>query len=333
MLELFESRASPKNSFWQTTLLATYDYRVSLEKQSVLDEELPAVGCKRKDMLDLSLEDYKKHRDVIVKGFIKGSKILVENNIFTARDLPYNGQLIPMSAILAVLGDKIDNIGCKKKLMHWFWCGVFGELYGSGSETRYALDLPQVVDWIENNGAKPQTTYDANFSPSRLHTLRTRNSAAYKGVYALLMKDGTKDWLSATGIDFSTYFSESIDIHHIFPVAWCEKNGISKDDYNCIINKTPLSSRTNRIVSGQAPSRYLARLQKHAGVDDEEFHNILKSHVLSPELLYADDFQNFFGDRQEKILRRIENAMNKPIPRGALDVEEGVYIGEDIEEE
>jgi hypothetical protein len=77
----------------------------------------------------------------------------------------------------------------------------------------------------------------------------------------------------------------------------------------------------------------LARLQKHAGVDDEEFHNILKSHVLLPELLYADDFHNFFSDRKEKILQRIENAMNKPIPRGALYVEEGVYIGEDIEEE
>ncbi len=65
--------------------------------------------------------------------------------------------------------------------MQWFWCGVFGELYGSANETRYALDLPQVIDWIKNNGPKPKTIYDANFSPSRLHTLRTRNSAAYKG--------------------------------------------------------------------------------------------------------------------------------------------------------
>ena len=56
-----------------------------------------------------------------------------------------------------------------------------------------------------------------------------------------------KDWLSATKIDFSIYFSESINIHHIFP-SRCVKNGISKDDYNCIINKTPLSGHTNRIV-------------------------------------------------------------------------------------
>ncbi len=315
------------------TLLATYNNRLNKEKENIASDELPVVSCKRKDMLNLSLQNYKKYRDLIVQSYIKVSKILSEHHIFTARDLPYNTQLIPMSTILAVLGDKIDNLGYKKKLMQWFWCGVFGELYGSANETRYALDLPQVVNWIENNGDEPKTIYDANFSPSRLHTLRTRNSAAYKGVYALLMDDQTKDWMSATKIDFSTYFSESIDIHHIFPVAWCEKNEISKSDYNCIINKTPLSGRTNRIVSGEAPSKYLERIQKHAGIKDNEFQEILKSHVLSPEFLYADDFKSFFNDRKERILQRIEDAMNKDIPRGEVEVEEGVFIDTEPDEE
>lgn len=313
------------------TLLSTYNKKLKLAQQGTPDEKLPAISCKRKDMLELTLNDYKKYRDLIVQGFIKAAKILFENHIYTARDLPYPAQLIPMSAILAVIGDNIDNLSNKKKLMQWYWCGVLGELYGSANETRFALDLPQVVEWIMNNGPKPKTIYDANFSPSRLHTLRTRNSAAYKGIYALLMADDTKDWLSATKIDLSTYFSESIDIHHIFPVAWCKKHGIKKDDYNCIINKTPLSSRTNRIVSGDAPSKYLKRIQKHAGVDDEEFHEILKSHVLSPEFLYADDFETFFNDRKEKILQRIEKAMNKPIAREEIQLEEGVYIAENDE--
>lgn len=314
------------------TLLATYDHRICLENQNISVEELPVVSCKRKDVLNLSLQDYKKFRDPIVQGFIKVSKILSENHIYTARDLPYNTQLIPMSAILAVLGERINNLGYKKKLMQWFWCGVLGELYGAANETRYALDLPQMIDWIENNKTEPKTIYDANFSPSRLHTLRTRNSAAYKGIYALLMEDETKDWLSATKIDFSTYFFESIDIHHIFPVAWCEKNEISKDDYNCIINKTPLSGRTNRIVSGDAPSKYLIRLQKNAGVSNEEFLEILESHVLSPELLYTDDFEKFFSDRKERILKRIEKATNKDIPREAEQVEEGIYVEDEVYE-
>ena len=283
-------------------------------------------------MLNLTLEDYKKYRQEIVKGFIKASKILVENHIFNSRDLPYSTQLVPMAAILTKLGDKIDNIGNKHKLMHWFWCGVFGELYGAANETRYSLDLQQVVEWIENNGPEPKTIYGANFSPSRLNTLRTRNSAAYKGVYALLMDENTKDWLSASKIDFSTYFSESIDIHHIFPVAWCEKNAIHRNDYDCIINKTPLSGRTNRIVSGDAPSKYLIRLKNHAGVPDTEFDTILKSHVVNPELMYKDDFPAFFADRKEQMLNRIEQAMGKTIVREQQIPEEGRYVDNTVDE-
>jgi len=314
------------------TLFSTYKKRQGLIKQGIT-ENLPAVSAKRKEMLNLTLDNYKNHRDEIVKGFIKASKILVENHIFNARDLPYSTQLVPMAAIIAELENNIENIGNKNKLMRWFWCGVFGELYGSANETRYSLDMTQVVEWILKSGEEPKTIYDANFSPSRLNTLRTRNSAAYKGVYAMLMDDNTKDWLSATKIDHISYFSESIDIHHIFPVSWCGKNNIKRDDFDSIINKTPLSGRTNRIVSGDAPSKYLERLKKHAGVEDEDFNKILISHVVNPEYMYHDDFYGFFNDRKEQILKRIEKAMGKTIPRDQPVLEEEKYYDEFSENE
>ena len=314
------------------TIFSTYQKRKEQEL-TVVKDILPAVSAKRREMLNLSLTEYLKYRDQIVAGFIKASKILIENHIFNSRDIPYSTQLVPMAAILAKLGNDIDNVGNKNKLMRWFWCGVFGELYGSANETRDALDMVQVVDWIIANGPEPKTIYDANFSPSRLHTLRTRNSAAYKGVYALMMEDNTRDWLSATKIDFSTYFSESIDIHHIFPVACCEKkeNNIPRNDFDSIINKTPLSGRTNRIVSGDAPSKYLERLKKHAGVSDDEFNSILRSHVVNPDLMYQEDFNGFFADRKEKILQKIEAAMGKSIFRNQEDVEEGIFTDEQME--
>jgi len=318
------------------TIFSTYQKRKEQELTSDKDN-LSAVSAKRREMLNLSLIEYVKYRDRIVSGFIKASKILIENHIFNSRDIPYSTQLVPLAAILAELGSKIDNVGNKNKLMRWFWCGVFGELYGSANETRYSLDMVQVVDWIEANGPEPKTIYDANFSPSRLHTLRTRNSAAYKGVYALMMEENTRDWLSATKIDFSTYFSESIDIHHIFPVAWCEKkeNKIPRYDYDCIINKTPLSGRTNRIVSGDSPSKYLERLKKHAGASEAEFDAILRSHAVKPDFMYIDDFYGFFTDRKERILQKIEAAMGKTIMRNQVELEEGAYIddGSDIEDD
>jgi len=314
------------------TLFSTYRRKIDLESAGQKDN-LPAVSAKRKDMLNLELNDYVKYRDQVVEGFIKASKILVENHIFHSRDVPYTTQLVPMAAIFSQLGKEIDNVGNKYKLMRWFWCGVFGELYGSANETRYALDIVQVVDWITKDGPEPKTIYDANFVRSRLHTVRTRNCAAYKGIYAILMDDNTRDWLSGTKIDFSTYFSESIDIHHIFPVAWCEKTGnsIARSDYNSIINKTPLSGRTNRIVGGDAPSKYLERIKKSVGVADEEFLEILQSHVVNPAFMVQDDFYGFFNDRKERILIKIEKAMGKVIVREQEITEEGIYINDEEE--
>ena len=40
----------------------------------------------------------------------------------------------------------------------------------------------------------------------------------------------------------------------------------------------------------------------------------------------------FFNDRKEKLLQRIENAMNKSIPRGVVLAEDGIYIEEETEE-
>lgn len=309
------------------TLYSTYRRKIE-----AIDDSLPPVSAKRKEMLNLPLEEYRIRRDNIVGGYLKAAKILVENRIFHARDLPYNTQLIPMAAILAELGNEIENLGKKKKLMRWFWCGVLGELYGASTETRFSLDITQVVDWIQGNGDEPRTILDANFSPSRLDTLRTRNSAAYKGVYALLMEEQTRDWLSGTKIDFSTYFSESIDIHHIFPVAWCNKNGIEKNAYNSIVNKTPLSERTNRIVGGEAPSKYLEKLRNRSGVDSEEFETILYSHAVNSALMSRDDFKAFYEDRKERILRRIEAATGKDIPRTET-LEELIYVDESEENE
>ena len=87
---------------------------------------------------------------------------------------------------------------------------VLGELYGSANETRFALDLPLVVEWIMNNGPSLKL-FMMKFSPSRLHTLRTRNSALIKEFMLCLWLTIPKDWLSAK---IDPDFFEPIDIHY-----------------------------------------------------------------------------------------------------------------------
>ena len=81
-------------------------------------------------------------------GFKKTAQLLAEEKIFAPRFLSYATQLIPLSCICATLSNQIDNASIKEKVLRWYWCGVFGELYGGANETRFSQDLPNVVDWV-----------------------------------------------------------------------------------------------------------------------------------------------------------------------------------------
>jgi hypothetical protein len=144
------------------TLLASY--KRSKEKQT-------AVSCKRKDVLNLTLQEYRENADTLEAAFINAARLLMREKVFDSRNLPYQGQLIPLAAICAVLGDQFEQDTAKRKLMRWYWSGVFGELYGGANESRYAFDVQEVVEWIAGNGEEPRTIRDANFAPVRLLSL------------------------------------------------------------------------------------------------------------------------------------------------------------------
>lgn len=293
------------------TLLSTYDRKLKALCGGIEPEKAPGISCKRKDILKLSLEEYQKWADLVIKGYIRAARFLLTQKIFIYRDLPYRTQLVPLAAMLALLENKADDYGVQKKIAKWYWCGVLGELYGATVESRFAKDLPQMLEWI-SGGHEPDTIVDATFNQTRLQSLRTRNSAAYKGIYAVLMRDGGLDFIKGDGIEMATYFEDRIDIHHVFPQAWCKKHGIDPKRCDSIVNKAAISARTNKIISGDAPSSYLPKIQKKANISDQDMDRILESHLINPDMLRRDDFDSFFKTREKELLSRIENAMGKP---------------------
>lgn len=192
-----------------------------------------------------------------------------------------------------------------------------GPVPGGSTETRIAHDLPQVVAWIRDPGApEPRTVQEAQFFDSRLWTLRTRGSAAYKGIYVQLLMRGVADWRSGGTLTAQHYFDEAVDIHHVFPQAWCDKQGIDRNRYNSILNKTPLAAKTNRIIGGHAPSEYLTRLANGAGTTVEAIEALVAPHLIDPALLVSDDFEASMAARQDALLVMISDAMGKPTQAG-----------------
>ena len=303
--------------FLQTvTLLTTHAKRLESIANGVQPDNAPGISCKRREILRLSLDDYRTWADRATGGFEKAARFLHSQKVFAARDIPYQTQLVPFAAIFTVLGDSADSDGVKAKLARWYWCGILGELYGAAVETRFARDLPEVMKWV-GEGPEPSTISDANFIPDRLYTLRTRNSAAYKGLHALLLRDGCLDFRTGDNIDEQLYFEDAIDIHHLFPQHWCKNNKIDMRRCDCIVNKTPISAKTNRIIGGNAPSIYLPHIQQSSGYDENRMEQILESHIVVPNYLRLDNFETFFEARENALLGRIEQAMDKPVARVA----------------
>ncbi|MGN0265827.1 MAG: DUF262 domain-containing protein [Oliverpabstia sp.] len=273
------------------------------------------VSCKKKDVLNLTLDDYKKYADSLSEGFVEAEKILQEERIFTSRDLPYSTQLIPLTVLCTLLqeGNKIKITNIKDKIKQWYWCGVFGELYGSANETRYVNDVVGVMEWLEDNMKIPKTVQESYFNPVRLLGLQTRLSAAYKGIMALILKNHSKDFISGREMDFTAYKSENIDIHHVFPRDYCEKMNYPKAKWNSVVNKTPISYRTNREIGGVAPSRYLSKIEAKGQVTASVLNGYLESHWLDVDCCRNDNFDKFIIERAKNLLSAIEKATGKAI--------------------
>ncbi len=326
----------PATDFLQVlTLLTTRDRRARHVAESPDDERAPAVSCRRRDVLRLDLKDYQRWADVATESLPRVVRFLHGERIFAARDLPYATQLVPLAAIMTALGDAADSHAVTQRLRQWFWCGVFGEMYGGSTETRIANDLQDVIGWLDG-GDEPRTVKESQFQAGRLLTLRTRNSAAYKGLYAQQMKRGGQDFRTGSTIDLHTYVDDAVDVHHIFPKAWAAQNGVPESVVNSIVNKTTIDARTNRRIGGVAPSRYLARIESGDGTEPDELDAILRSHDIDPLALRSDDFPAFFTARFERLLKQIEEATGKPVNRAA-DGSDNPYsaVGgaEDIAEE
>ena len=106
--------------------------------------------------------------------------------------------------------------------------------------------------------------------------------------------------------------------------------------YDSVINKTPLSYRTNRKIGGVAPSVYLQRLE--AGQNDDPpisrstMDEYLRTHCVDPTLLRGDAFEKFMNDREQRLLKIIARVTGHEIAAAAEPIDES-DVPDDIAED
>jgi hypothetical protein len=323
----------PTDFFQGVSLLHTMELRRVDLAAGKTGKQVAGVSAKREAVLALPLPTYQKWKDPLAKGFWQAAKFLRKESFFSTADLPYRTQLVPLAVVLTLLGERWQEQKIYDKVARWYWCGVLGELYGGAVETRFALDVQEMMAWIEENAHEPTTVLDANFQAARLDTLRSRNSAAYKGINVLIQRNGARDffWKSTIrDLDESDWEECKLDIHHIFPKAWCESQKIGPKRYNSILNKTPISYKANRMIGGKAPSEYLLQLQNHKTVqlDDAGMNSLLASHYIPGAFLRVNDYEGFIEARRGLLVEQIGHVLGKPV-----SLSEETVADDEIDEE
>jgi len=269
-----------------------------------------APSCKRRDVLGMQAEQIRKGWSTIAAGLADVLQLLRDDcGVMLPGWLPYNTILTPAAAAMAgigsVTGPRVASV--RDKFKRWFWCSVFGQAYGKAPNSQASKDYGELKAWF--SGGKPPETVDRfDFKSEVLRETTPRQRAVYRGVVALILRNGARDFHSGKRITASMILEQKIDDHHVFPRGFLadkkiEVQGVLGD---CVLNRTLIDKATNIRIGKRAPSDYLSEVDQELG--RVKFQALLDSHLL-PEKesgpLLTDDFGAFLNARQELITAQV----------------------------
>lgn len=278
-----------------------------------------ADGNLGKEILVPDTKDFKKRWDdavVALENAINLLKHPQEFGVISSQYMPYVSILPAFTALQAHCKTLPANqrLDAQRKIRHWYWASVFMNRYSGSVESTSARDFLDVVAWLGDDAAEPALIQDfkARFKSLELRKEIKRGTSVYNGIFNLLILQGARDWMTGHVPQHG-----DLDDHHIVPASWGAKN-VKNNVIHSILNRTPLSADTNRVViNDRLPNTYLPELISNNG--EAAVLSILESHFISPaaqEILLRDpfgpdDFEAFIVERQRTIQEAIENLLIK----------------------
>ncbi len=228
--------------------------------------------------------------------------------VFDIKWLPYSTMIPVLAAVLRRINDSRLSADAYDLLTRWYWSSVFTERYGGAVESTTYRDYTDIIRAAEDPTFEPEFAALARrqLSETGFSLLDVgRQNAVYKGTMCLVAKEGAKDFRSGDSIEF-----HELDDHHIFAQAFMRElldgdgqRVYSENSVNAVVNRTLISSETNKLISRLRPSEYMRSI-----MPADRMERILRSHFIDQDAQAAmadDDYDRFALAREEAIVRRI----------------------------
>lgn len=270
-----------------------------------IKQEKNQAGKIEKKILIESKQEFCDHWNNSITAMDESLKILNNHSDLGAINpnfFPYP-TMLPIFTALNIEknnGNYEDRNGVEKKIRQWYWSSIFTKNYSSSVESQMAKDYIAMKDWFRHDEKIPEVVLEARktYQGLSLEQENSSNSAIYKGIFCILVKNGAQDF---TTLEDPVY--TSLEDHHIVPKSWGIKNGVY--EINSILNRTPISDNTNKkVILDKLPNKYLSSVFEK-NKDEASVHKMLDSHFISKEilnLLLREDFGP--SDFNEYILLR-----------------------------
>ncbi|MCS6306161.1 MAG: hypothetical protein H8K07_21240 [Nitrospira sp.] len=192
--------------------------------------------------------------------------------------------------------------------MRWFWCSVFGQAYEKAPNSQAVKDYSELKAWFAG-GLPPLSVSQFSFDLSLLRQTTPRQRAVYRGVIALVLRNGARDFHTADPMTAATILERKIEDHHVFPQAFLaeRKPEVTTTVRDCVLNRALIDKETKGRIGKKAPSTYLQEVEKE--VKGKGLGLILRSHLLPDESdssLRQDLFNQFLEDREVLIAAQLK---------------------------
>ena len=272
-----------------------------------------------KEVLVSDITEFKNCWNTAVNALESAIDILKNTREFGAissKYIPYVS-IIPVFAALQKHAETLQatkRLNAQRKIRYWYWASVFLNRYSGAVESTSARDFLDVKAWFESDDSEPSLIgeFKQHFKNLELRKEVKSSTSVFKGIFNLLVLQDARDWITGKSPKHN-----DLDDHHIVPASWGKKY-MKGNLINTILNRTPLTSETNRnFIKDRLPNTYLREMINNN--DEKSVNMILESHLISPTALEIllrdpftpDDFDAFITERRRTILNAIENLVIK----------------------
>ncbi len=290
-------------------------YLLPGQKRTIRDAD----GSLRAEILVPDTDDFDRRWHDAVASLEAAIELLrhpQEFGAISSKYLPYVS-ILPAFAAVQAHASRLPasmQLNAQKKIRHWYWASVFMNRYSGAVESTTASDFIALKEWFANDDAKPESVLDfqTRFRDVELAREIRRGTSIYNGVFNLLVLNKAEDWRTGNAPQY-----DDLDDHHIVPKSWGTDHALGTR-IDTILNRTPLTSETNRVViRDRLPNEYLPEMIKANG--ETRVVEIMDSHLITRhamDILLRDpftpeDFEEFIGERQRTLKNAIEELLVK----------------------